>query len=90
MYRGKSLEKIRRASFCITSTAYANISKRETVKCNKCGKEMSFENTTGRGFDIGLCEECEWDKPADLPEAGASAERITSVVRRTAIIREVL
>ena len=51
------------------------------MKCSKCGKEMSFENTTGRGHDIGLCEECEWKRPADLPEAGASAERISSVVR---------
>lgn len=51
------------------------------MKCGKCGKEMSFENTTGRGHGIGLCEECEWKSPADLPEAGASAERISSVIR---------
>jgi hypothetical protein len=58
------------------------------VKCNKCGKEMSFENTTGRGFDIGLREECEWDKPADLPEPeGFSPKHISSVVRRTATRR---
>lgn len=41
------------------------------MKYCKCGKEMSFENTTGRGHDIGLCEECEWKKSADLPKADA-------------------
>ena len=42
------------------------------MKCSKCGIEMGFENTIGRGFNIDLCETCGWDKvPADLPEAGA-------------------
>lgn len=50
------------------------------MKCSKCGKKMLYENTTGRGFDIGLCEKCEWEKPADLPEAGESAERIANTL----------
>ena len=51
------------------------------MNCGKCGKELTYENTTGRGCDIGTCESCEWKNPADLPEAGASAERISSVIR---------
>jgi len=33
------------------------------VKCKKCDKKMKYENTTGRGFDIGLCEACEYKMP---------------------------
>ncbi|MFW5962311.1 MAG: hypothetical protein ACOCQR_01730 [bacterium] len=31
------------------------------MKCKQCNVKMIYANTTGRGFDIGLCEKCEWD-----------------------------
>ena len=49
------------------------------TQCGNCGDHFLAKYEIVGG---DLCNKC---KPADLPEAGATAEHISSVVRRTAV-----
>ena len=49
--------------------------------CQKCGAVLKYENASGHGHDIGLCEKCEWEKPTDRQEVRRDLQKDLEFVR---------